>query len=248
MVATGRSNRSQGTHYMPRYSTVKVDDIAQKLQLVTNNLGDLAESLRVARLSTRPKRASPTVMRDAVALAAGTPNGSEVAELWLSFNGVVDTECVKAAMETIRETVSHSSAVRPVPAPTSTLPGPDATKFSHRCCKFLMEHDLMEWVETQNVQKGIAPARWRRRWGLVTGRVQCREKLLDKEMQEKVRSKFAVANSTHVVILGSARMPPEPKQRPPGGTSFRSVRQTLLEARDPKTVPILKRFSAADVI
>ena len=263
---------------MPRYSTVKVDDIAQKLQLVTDSLGNLAASLRVAKMTTKTKRASPAVMKDAVAMATGTPNGCEIAELWLKFNGVVDSECIKAAMQTIRETVSHSSAVRPVPAPTSTLPGPDATKFSHRCCKFLMEHDLMEWVETQNVQKGIAPARaqvwkqrikkrsctdkvsatrkgqrqwckrWRRRWGLVTGRVQCREKLLDKEMQEKVRSKFAVANSTHVVILGSARMPPEPKQRPPGGTSFRSVRQTLLEARDPKTVPILKRFSAADVI
>ena len=213
---------------MPRYSTVKVDDIAQKLQLVTDNLGNLAKSLKVARLSTRAKKASPAVMRDAVALAAGTPNGSEVAELWLSFNGVVDTDCVKAAMKTIRETVTHSGAVRPVEGPNSTLPGPEATKFSHRCCKFLMEHDLMEWVEMQNVQKGIAPARaqvwkqrvkhrscpdkmsatkkgqrqwckrWRRRWGLVTGRVQCREKLLDKDMQEKVRSMFAVANSTHV--------------------------------------------------
>ena len=66
---------------MPRYSTVKVDDIAQKLQLVTDSLGNLAASLRVAKMTTKTKRASPAVMKDAVAMATGTPNGCEIAEL-----------------------------------------------------------------------------------------------------------------------------------------------------------------------
>jgi hypothetical protein len=149
---------------MPKYNTVRVDNLAEKLQVVTDNLKDLGRTLTAAERRTRPKRASLSVLRDAVAMATMTPAGCEVAEHWIKFNGVVDPKCVHAAMETVRENVCISRAgPDEKKTDTSSVEAGDKA-LSHRCRKFLLEHDLMDWVETQNVQKGIAPVRsqvWR---------------------------------------------------------------------------------------
>ena len=263
---------------MPKYSTVRVNDIAEKLQVVTDSLKDLGKTLRAARRSTRPKRASPSVSRDAVSMAISTPAGSEIAERWIKFNGVVDPDCIHAAMETVRENVLIASAGQADKPPTTTLVESGDRGLSHRSRKFLLEHDLMEWVETQNVQKGIAPVRaqvwnkrrsldscaatisstkkgqrqwckrWRNRWGIVTGRIHCREKLLEKDMQEKVLSESAVANGAPFWILGRCPHAAGPKTETTWWYQI-SVRATdFYRQRDPKTVQLLKRFSAADVI
>jgi len=262
---------------MPKYSTVRVNDLAEKLQVVTDSLKDLGKTLRAATRSTRPKRASPSVLRDAVSMAISTPAGCEIAELWIKFNGVVDPDCIHAAMETVRANVLIAGAGQADRPPTNTVFESGDTVLSHRSRKFLLEHDLMEWVETQNVQKGIAPVRaqvwnkrrslssghatisttkkgqrqwckrWRNRWGIVTGRIHCREKLLELDMQEKVLSQSAVANVSPVWILGRGPDSAGTKTETTWWYLI-SVRATdFYRQRDPKTVQLLKRFSAADV-
>ena len=201
---------------MPKYSTVRVDDLAEKLRMATDSLTDLGKTLKNAVRGTRPKKASHSVLRDAVTMASSTPDGYALAEHWLKYNGIVHPRCVRAAMETVREKVCISTAGLAEKKHPTTIDELTDTPLSHRSRKFLLEHHLMDWVESQNVQKGIAPVRaqvwrhrmrlqrwpesmsttqkgqrqwckrWRNRWGIVTGRIHCREKVLEKDMQEKV--------------------------------------------------------------
>ena len=103
---------------MPKYSTVRVD-IAEQLEVVTDSLKDLGRTLKAAVRKRRPKRASRSVLRGAVAMAITTPAGCEVAERCIKFNGVVHPqlrpcshedgteECVHLQCWTCRKDAGH---------------------------------------------------------------------------------------------------------------------------------------------
>ena len=212
-----KSQALQCTLAMPKYGTVRVGAMAENLELVRESLEKVGNELRAAVQKDKAKRASRSVLKDAVAIATSTPDGLLVAEHWIQFNGVTDAESLRAAMDRVRERVPTSNACGVEPIDGTSGVAKNDLLVSCRGRKFLTEYKLNSWLEAQNVGKGVAPARaqvwqqrlvlnacpgkvsktkkgqrqwcrrWRARWGVTSGRICCREVVPEKDMQEKVR-------------------------------------------------------------
>lgn len=222
----------QGTAAMPKYGTVRVDDVAEKLQSMTDCLNEVGKELRAALRKQKPKKASKAVLRDAAAIATSAPDGLAVAKQWIQFNGVVDAASLHAALEMDRGSLCISSACSAAPIDETVAGVPHDKPLSCRARKFLVDSNLMSWLETQSLQKGLAPVRtqvwqqrlrlnscpvkisktkkgqrqwckrWRRRWGVAAGRIHCREIVTEKDMQEKVGARSLAATAIHGFRFG----------------------------------------------
>lgn len=210
--------------------------MAENLELVKVSLKKLGDELRAATQKQKPKCASKGVLQDAVAIAISSPCGLLVAEQWIKFNGVVDAGCLHAAMDRVRESLCNSRACGAEVSDGMSAVVPRDSLLSARARKFLMESKLKSWLETQNLEKGIAPARaqvwqkrlalndcpgkvaktkkgqkqwcrrWRTRWGVTPGRIFCREVMSETDMQEKVEGR--VSGRKHKPRLVFGRRPP----------------------------------------
>lgn len=204
---------------MPKYKDVAVAPMLRQLAEIEQEKRRVAAEIRKLKRTARARVATHREVTDAAAFLS-QPTGEDLARQYLVNRGHRDDE-VSAALERAR---SLDLRIDPIVEPNADVEA-DATVAagSLRAQRWLEESRLHDFVEQQNLSKGLSPTgaavwehrkslghgrhfspksktmsqwlrRWRRRWGIHLGQLAQRESISDSAAQYKVRGDLIGAN------------------------------------------------------
>lgn len=199
---------------MPKIASVDTETLAKHAADLAKQLAETKAALRKATRQQVLKKPTAKHMADARLLYAHQQDASLVKKWFLhcsiTDSGILDTAVLAVTAPEVGDATPASAAAAP------HLEGESPTPLPRRLARFCQEHRLHQWVEEQNLTKGLAPAahhawaqhvvhdpsatartrlkksrhqwlrRWRRRWSVQLGSINIRETVATSEAQLKV--------------------------------------------------------------
>lgn len=152
---------------MPKLKPLNADSLARQRDEIDIRLQELKKVVR--RQKRRHKGAKKPTKQDVNdAVSIFMIGGSwPLVRTWFAWRHVTDTKVLDQALDDVRKKCPDDA----VPVPSATGSGQAGASIfdpesNARVKKFLQEHNLHGWLETQNVDRGIAPGTaqvWKRR-------------------------------------------------------------------------------------